>query len=115
MIFCYDTSKKEAKEASRTESVGNEYRRYSQIPTRTAPKVVLGSQIYPNRRTLGGCASPYSPVHARPFLGASQCRSWSHYGVLGAILCAFIAKIDKVSEDLTLRYPHEEPCVGGCS
>ena len=24
---------------------------------------------------------------------------------------ACIAKIDKVSEELTLRYPHEEPCV----
>ena len=39
--------------------------------------------------------------------------------VLGA-LCSFLEpfcghlspKIDKASEELTLRYPHEEPCVG---
>ena len=51
------------------------------------------------------------PHHARPFVGAFQVRSWSHYFVLGAILWAFIAKNDKVSEELTLRYPHEGPCV----
>jgi hypothetical protein len=39
--------------------------------------------------------------------------------VLGAIrsllepFCGHLSpKIDKVSEELTLRYPHEEPCVG---
>ena len=30
--------------------------------------------------------------HARPFVGAFQRRSWSHCVVLGAILCAFVAK-----------------------
>ena len=50
-------------------------------------------------------------VHARPFVGAFQVRSWSYWFVVGAILWAFIAK-NKVSEKLTLRYPHEVPCVG---
>ena len=31
-------------------------------------------------------------THARPFVGASSCRSWSHLVVLGAIWSAFIAK-----------------------
>ena len=31
-------------------------------------------------------------VHARPFAGASQGRSWNHWVVLGAIVWAFIAK-----------------------
>ena len=31
-------------------------------------------------------------IHAKPFVGASQRRSWSHCVVLGAILWAFIAK-----------------------
>ena len=30
--------------------------------------------------------------HARPFVGASQGRSWNHWVVLGALLWAFIAK-----------------------
>ena len=45
--------------------------------------------------------------------------SWGHSKVvLGAIrsflepFCGHLSsKIDKVSEELTLRYPHEEPCV----
>ena len=40
----------------------------------------------------------FAATHARPFVGAFQVRSWSHWFVLGAILWAFIAKIDKVSE-----------------
>ena len=44
-------------------------------------------------------------------MGAFQSLSWSHEVVLGAILWAFTTKIDKVSEELILRYPHEEPCV----
>ena len=35
--------------------------------------------------------------HARPFVGASQGRSWSHWVVLGAILWAFVAKVDQIS------------------
>ena len=31
-------------------------------------------------------------IHTRPFVGALQGRSWSHYVVLGAIPWAFIAK-----------------------
>ena len=46
--------------------------------------------------------------------------SWGHFKVvLGAIrlflepFCRHLSpKIDKVSEESTLRYPHEEPCVG---
>ena len=45
--------------------------------------------------------------------------SWGHFKVvLGAIrsflepFCGHLSpKNDKVSEELTLRYPHEEPCV----
>ena len=44
-------------------------------------------------------------------MGVSHARSWSRLLVLGAILWAFIAKNDKVSEELTLRYPHEGPGV----
>ena len=49
------------------------------------------------RRIQGGMQRVSSeardPIdHARPFVGASQCRSWSHCVVLGAILWGFIAK-----------------------
>ena len=50
-------------------------------------------------------------IHARPFVGAFQCRSWNHRVVLGAIFGYLSPKYDKVSEKLTLRYPHEGPCV----
>jgi hypothetical protein len=56
------------------------------------------------------CSQPEG--HRRPYVGYP-----SH--VLGAIasfletFCGHLSpKIDKVSEELTLRYPHEEPCVG---
>ena len=45
--------------------------------------------------------------------------SWGHFrvvlGAIGSFLKAFcghlLPKIDRVSEKLTLRYPHEGPCV----
>ena len=39
-----------------------------------------------------GLAGLDAKIHARPFVRASQGRSWNHWVVLGAILWAFIAK-----------------------
>ena len=55
----------------------------------------------------------------REYRVATEGPSWGHSKVvLGAIssflepFCRHLSpKIDKVSEELTLRYPHEEPCV----
>jgi len=44
-------------------------------------------------------------IHARPFVGVSPCRSWSHLVVLGAILWACIAKTNKISSQLTFEVP----------
>ena len=51
------------------------------------------------------------PHHKRPFVGAFQGRSWSHGHLSSKFGGHLSPKIDKVSEELTLRYPHEEPCV----
>ena len=44
-------------------------------------------------------------IHARPFVGASPCRSWSHFVVLGAILWAFWPKGDKFFCKSTFEIP----------
>ena len=43
--------------------------------------------------------------HRRPFVRAFQVRSGSHLFVLGAILWAFIPKLDKLSSKLTFEIP----------
>ena len=53
----------------------------------------------------GTCIPSYRVNHRSPFVGAFQGRSWSHWVVLGAILWAFIVKIDKISRNLTSEIP----------
>ena len=46
----------------------------------------------PNKKARGCVGLMVEKAHARPFVGASQGRSWNHWVVLVAILWEFIAK-----------------------
>ena len=66
---------------------------HTHIRTRTYTHTYIRINIYLNFRHLSGMSvEPKGRGHARPFVGAFQVRSWSHWFVLGAILWAFIAK-----------------------
>jgi len=52
----------------------------------------LGLGVIKKKKRLNRPRVPQGVPHRRPFVGAFQGRSWSHWVVLGAILWAFIAK-----------------------
>jgi hypothetical protein len=72
--------------------------------------------VFDERSTPVPCAWSWS-VESR--VQATQTPMWGHsrfvLGAIGSFLepfCGHISpKIDKVSEKMTLRYPHEGPCV----
>ena len=51
------------------------------------------------------------PPHKRPYVGVSQGTVLGFGDGFGAILWETVAKSGQTCQELTLKYPHEEPCV----
>ena len=82
--------------------------------SRTSTHSLTHSLTHTHSRRCGS-----SNVSGLPGTVATDGPWWGHPMLVLEALCSFLEpfcghlspKVDKVSEELTLRYPHEEPCV----